>query len=158
MEYHLFREIIYSMNKLWDQKLLQYLCGPYNNTNGNLYFLNVTSTSIQVPLGQISINMYNGSILVYSGTLAPHTFKNVTISSDLSNFAAGSDIMISVSGQNKIITSVSLIYASSVFAIVNPTWVYEWNTKNPHTFLYWKSSVQIWTSNDDGKRCTCRIR
>ncbi len=99
----------------------QYLCGPYNNTNGNLYFLNVTSTSIQVPLGQISINMYNGSILVYSGTLAPHTFKNVTITSALSNFAAGSDIKISVAGHNDLITSVSLIYASSVFATVNPT-------------------------------------
>ncbi len=99
----------------------QFMCGPYNNTKADLYFLNVTSTSIQVPLGQISINMYNGSILVYSGTLAPHTLKNVTISSDLSNFAAGSDIIISVAGHNDLITSVSLIYASSVFAIVYPT-------------------------------------
>ena len=101
----------------------QYMAGPFitHSGSGRIYYFNITSTSVQVPLGQIHVVIFNGTTLVFSGTLASFTNASVTISPNLPDFSAGNSVMITLTGKEKIVTTMSLIYASSVFATVSPT-------------------------------------
>ncbi|MCL4356835.1 MAG: type IV pilin [Candidatus Thermoplasmatota archaeon] len=101
----------------------QYMAGPFNSTSpqGKLYYFNISSTSVQVPLGQIHVVIFNGTTLIFTGTLATSSNANVTVSPTSPDFSAGNSVMIILTGKEKIITTMSLIYASSVFATVSPT-------------------------------------
>ncbi len=100
----------------------EYLSGPYNSTGANTYYLNVTSTSQLVPLGQVNVEIFNGSTLVYSGNLLNKSSKGITITDTVSDqLSAGNSIIIEMSGKQNKITSMTLIYASTVFATVTPT-------------------------------------
>ncbi|MHB1440194.1 MAG: archaellin/type IV pilin N-terminal domain-containing protein [Cuniculiplasma sp.] len=96
------------------------LSGVQNSTENNCYYLNVSSTSASPSLSQIFIEIFDGSREVYDGSLSNHTGKNVTIIANMGTFSAGNYIQLKLSGKYNKITTVELIYASSVFATVTP--------------------------------------
>ncbi len=99
----------------------EYLGGPTINATTVTYYLNITSTSIQVPLGQIHVDIFNGTSLLFSGTLAYSTNATFIVSPLKTDFSAGNVINITLLHKTERITSMSLIYASSVFATVSPS-------------------------------------
>lgn len=98
------------------------LSNQVKNADGEgVYFLNVSSVSVSPPLGQITIEIYNGSSLLYDGPITNSASGNVTFSFTSPDFSAGNIISITLTGKNSMITTIDLIYASSVFSTVSPS-------------------------------------
>jgi hypothetical protein len=100
------------------------LSNKLNNTNNNVYYLNVSSVSISPPLGQITVEIFNGSSLLYDGPITNSASGNVTFSfnATLPDFSAGNSISITLKGKDNTITTMELIYASTVFSTVSPSY------------------------------------
>ncbi len=96
------------------------LSGVINNTKTNSYYLNISSTSTSPSLSQIYVEIFDGSRVIYDGSLASSTHGNITISSNLTTFSPLNNIKLTIKGKYNTITEVELIYASSVFATVTP--------------------------------------
>ncbi|MGP6206961.1 archaellin/type IV pilin N-terminal domain-containing protein [Cuniculiplasma sp. SKW3] len=100
----------------------EYMEGPFNLSNGNEYFLNITSTSQIVPLGQITIEIFNGSKVLYEGNLLNKTTGNIKIVDQVNaQFSPANSVEIMLSGKENRITSSDLIYDSTLFATVTPS-------------------------------------
>ena len=100
----------------------EYIEGPFNVTDGNQYFLNITSTSQIVPLGQITIEIFNGTHVIYQGNLLNKTSGNIKITDQVNTeFSPANSILMLLSGKNDRITSTDLIYDSTLFATVTPS-------------------------------------
>lgn len=99
------------------------LSNKVKNTDGNsVYYLNVSSVSVSPPLGQITVEIFNGSSLLYDGPITNSASGNVTFSFPSPDFSAGNVISIILKGKNSTITTIELIYASTVFSTVSPSY------------------------------------
>lgn len=99
------------------------LSNKVKNTDGNsVYYLNISSVSVSPPLGQITVEIFNGSSLLYDGPITNSASGNVTFSFPSPDFSAGNVISITLKGKNSTITTIELIYASTVFSTVSPSY------------------------------------
>ena len=96
------------------------LSGVINNTKTNSYYLNISSTSTSPSLSKIFVEIFDGSRVIYDGSLAPGTHGNITIYTTTTTFSPLNNIELTLKGKYSTITEVELIYASSVFATVTP--------------------------------------
>lgn len=100
----------------------EYIEGPFNYNAGKEYYLNITSTSQIVPLGQITIEIFNGSTMIYTGNLLNKTSGSVTITDIVNtNFSPANSVSIILTGKDDTITTTDLIYDSTLFATVTPS-------------------------------------
>ncbi len=87
---------------------------------GTSYDLNITSTSTSPPLSQITIEIFNGSKVLYDGPIKNGLTGSVTFNLGTNTtFKAGDVIEISIQGK-ELISTVDLIYASTEFSTVTP--------------------------------------